>query len=260
MTLDLQTDIAERLKRGPDTRSLAPLLLACRAGQCDKCGDACPIKAARWAIDNAGAITRALAPKAGVPIWRVMVTRDQWVRARDDLAQVSLGAIEKAIRRSLDALRQPSTVAIGIMDAWYGGKQWEAGASLLISGPSKSELFATFPSSSLQVDEVPKLRPAVVNLCRSAHTPKRMPAADADGELPGSKRRGEYYGWLAGLTPTSRIFRYGCDRYFNPLKKTARKVRFTVKRGRPKPVWLAPYQYGSHRDNCGCRICTARRN
>jgi hypothetical protein len=192
-------------------------------------------------------------------VWKVTITRDRWARARDDLAQVSLGAIEKAIRRSLDALRQPSTIAVGIINAWYGWRRWEVGANLLIGGPSKSELFDNFPSATLQIDEVTDLEPAVVDLFRSRRTPKRMPPFDADGELPGTKRRGEYYAWLARLTPGSRMFRYGCDRYFNPLKKTARPVRPNVKRGHLSPIWLAPYQYGSHGMMCNCWICERQR-
>ena len=34
----------------------------------------------------------------------------------DSQGQVSVGAVEKAIRRSLDALKQPSTIAVGIID------------------------------------------------------------------------------------------------------------------------------------------------
>jgi hypothetical protein len=189
----------------------------------------------------------------------VRITRDRWKRARDDLTPVSLGAIEKAVRRSLDALGQPSTIVVGIIDAWYGWRRWEVGANLLIAGPSKSGLFDTFPSSTLEIDEVTDLESAVVDLLRSGHTPKRMPPFDADSELPGTKRRGEYYAWLAGLTPASRIFRYGCDRYFKPLKKTARPVRPNVKRGHPNPIWLAPYQYGSHGMMCKCWICERQR-
>ena len=192
-------------------------------------------------------------------MWSVQIPRDRWARARDDLAQVSVGAIEKAIRRSLDALRQPSTIAVGIIDTWYGWQRWEVGANLFIAGPIKSELFDTFPSSTLQIADVTDLEPAVVALLRSGHTPKRMPPFDADGELPGTKRRGEYYAWLAGLTPGSRIFRYGCDRYFNPLRKTARPVRPNVKRGHPRPIWLEAYQYGSHGMMCKCWICERQR-
>lgn len=259
MTLDLQRDIAARLTHRRDTRSIGPVLLACRTGGCDKCGDVCPIKAGRWVASNTPAIERALVTGQGVPVWKVMITRDRWVRAPDDLAHVSVGAIEKAIRRSLDALRQPSTIAVGIIDAWLGWRRWEVGAILLIAGPSKSELFDTFPLSAMQIDEVTDLGPAVADLFRSGHTPKRMPPFDADGELPGTKRRGEYYSWLAGLTPGSRIFRYGCDRYFNPLQKQSH-WKPTIKKGHPRPRWLEPYQYGTHGMMCDCWICQRQRH
>ena len=256
---DLHRDIAARLARRRDTRSVAPLLVSCRDGSCNECGDVCPIKADRWLSNKADTMERALANHGPIPTWKVIITRDRWACARDELAHVSLGAIQKAVRRSLDALRQPSTTAIGIIDAWYGWRQWEVGANLLIAGTSKSELFDTFPSAALRMDEVTEIGPVLKGLLRSARTAKRTSAYDTDGELPGTKRRGEYYAWLARLTPGSRIFRYGCDRYFNPLQKQSHWKPKT-KKGHPWPRWLVPYQYGSHPYGCECRICTAGRH
>jgi hypothetical protein len=259
MTRDLRQDIVDRLAHQPDTRSIAALLLACREGHCGKCGDVCPIKADRWTACNAPSIERALANKEATSVWKATITHNRWVRTRDDLAQVSLGAIEKAIRRSLDALRQPQTTAVGIIDAWYSWRQWEVGAKLLIAGPSKSELFDAFPSATLQLDKVTDLGPVLADLLQSGRTAKRAPPFDADGEVPGTKRRGEYYAWLTRLTPGSRIIRYGCDRYFNLLKKARRPGHPNVKKGHPSPTWLAPHQYGSHSMSCDCWVCQRRR-
>jgi hypothetical protein len=107
----------------------------------------------------------------------------------------------------------------------------------------------------LKIDEVTDLERAVLEMFRSGHTPKRMPPFDADSELPGTKRRGEYYAWLTGLAPGSRVFRYGCDRYFNPLKKMPRTIRPKVKRPRKYPWHLTPYMFGNHPDRCQCIAC-----
>lgn len=260
MVRDLQKDIAVRLTRQSGTRSVAQILAGCSTGQCAECGDLCPIKANRWAAEIAPLIGRALAIRGQAPVWKVVITRDRWARARSELTQVSLGAIEKAVRRSLNSLQQPATVAVGIIDAWYGRRQWEIGVVLLVAGPDKFELRDAFPSATLQINEILDIRTAVRNFFESARTAKRTPSVMADDDVPKEKSRGEYYAWLASLAPGSRFFRYGYDRYFNSLKKTGRPIRLQPKKRHPNPIWLAPYQYGSHSMSCDCRICQRQRH
>ena len=57
------------------------------------------------------------------------------------------------------------------------------------------------------------------------------------------KVKNSCFGRIAGLAPGSRIFRYGCDRYFNRLKKTARPIHSKVKKGHPSPFWLGRWQF-----------------
>src|SRR5690349_9754098 len=51
----------------------------------------------------------------------------------------------------------------------------------------------------------------------------RHPSIDPSKNRPKKATRIEYYAWLLGLTVGARVIRYGCDRYWNDLKKPARQ-------------------------------------
>jgi hypothetical protein len=143
-----------------------------------------------------------------------------------------------------------------MLDAWYGWQQWELGAQFLIAGPSKSELFEAFSFGvTLQIEEVSDVGNAAKALLIAGHRAKFLPPYDALEPEPKSRRRGEYYAWLVGLPVGSRLFRYGCDRYFHPLKKSKRPVVAAPKKGHPYPRWLEKFMFGNHHLNCQCIAC-----
>jgi hypothetical protein len=254
-----QTDIALRLRRRSDGRGVGQLVASCSPGRCDctECGDVCPLKAARWRRQNMPAIERLFSTRSCSAIWELRLTNERWTRDRgEELSGASLPAIEKYLRRALDSLEQPAAIAVGMMDAWYGYQQWELGAQLIIAGPSKSELFVTFSHlGTLDIEKVRDVGSATKALLIAGHQAKRPPPFDASDPEPGSRRRGEYYAWQVGLPAGSRLFRYGCDRYFNPLKKSKRPVAAEPKKGHPYPRWLENFMFGNHRDSCRCMAC-----
>jgi hypothetical protein len=223
MTGRLQKDVILRLSRREGCKPIATILQACRKPSCTGCGDVCPVKAALWKATNLSVVKKLFRAKKNVSILHARITRDCWELRRGHLHEASLGAVEKFLRRSLDTLRQPATVAVGFVDAWYNHDHWEIGAELLIAGPSRSDLFNRFRGASCQIDRVPDSATAALDLLGSARRAKLMYLL-ADATVPGSKRRGEYYAWLANLPFGSRVFRYGCDRYFNKLKKKNRPI------------------------------------
>jgi hypothetical protein len=70
-----------------------------------------------------------------------------------------------------------------------------------------------------------------------------------DNNEPSSSRpaktyRAEYYVWTLKLSRGERMFRYGCDRHFNPLIKKPRQVHVKLPKTRPYPKWLEPHMFG----------------
>jgi hypothetical protein len=250
----LRTDIALRLGRRSGGRRVAQLVSFCSSGDCTDCGDVCPVKAARWRRQTEPAIKKLFSTGSSDGIWEVRLTNERWSRGRGELSGASLLAIEKYLWRALNNLRQPASITVGMIDAWYGWQQWELGAQFLITGPSKSELFDTFPlGARLQIEKVGDARKAAKALMTASYRAKSLPPYDA--LEPEPKPRGEYYAWLAGCPVGSRLFRYGCDRYFNALMKSKRPVVAALKKGHPYPWWLEKFMFGNHPLACQCIAC-----
>jgi hypothetical protein len=256
MTSRQRADIALHLGRRSDGGRVARLVSICASGGCTECGDVCPLKAARWRRQNVPAIKTLFSTGSSNTIWKVRLTHGRWSRKRGELSRASPLAIEKYLRRVLDNLGQTATVAVGVIDAWYGWRQWELGAEFLVAGPSKSQLFDAFSFGvTLLIEEVEDVGKAAKALLVAAHRAKLLPPYDALEPEPKSRRRGEYYAWLASCPARSRLFRYGCDRYFHPLKKSKRQIVTAPKKGHPYPRWLEKFMFGNHHLNCQCIAC-----
>jgi hypothetical protein len=260
----LRNDIADRLARRQDTRDVARRLWACETGGCDECGDVCPIRAGHWFRKTSPALNRLFLGSSGGSNREFLLGRTTWGRQEGHLGDAGLEAVFKTLRRALDSLREPSLVAVGIIDAWWGPGEWSVGARVFVAVPPKIDLYRAFDHTKgiagpLEVLPVSDVGVALKRLFGDAQVAK-CSAWNFDDAVPKRSRRGEYYAWLAGLKPTARIFRYGCDRYFNRLKKQPRKIVLKPKKRHPSPWWLAPYQYDTHPINCECNICRNRQN
>jgi hypothetical protein len=265
-------DIVDLLEDDDRSIDLANRIDHCKRGSCNNCGDLCPVKARSWFREHAEKISNLLTSSAGrQPVLRLRCTKEVWARPRGELAvgqglaedvdwhssgrnvPASLVGIDKALRRALDKMNHPRLVAVGMLDAWYGHDQWEIGASLVIVGAERSALYDALPAG-YTIEEVPDVRKAIQNLFLQSRRPKHLPPLDAITKL-SRRRRLEYLIWLAGLKANERLFRYGCDRYFNPLTKAAKPVRVKVRKPRPYPHHLTPYMFNNHPWGCLCRAC-----
>lgn len=261
---DLQRDIASRLERKLSFRSVAKTIIKCQRGACTRCGDACPIRAARWLQDKLPSMLRLLRRSNGASIREFYLSRTTWSREAGDLAEASVDAAFKTVRRALDSLREPLTFAVGVFDASWGPERWNVGARVLVTTPPGVDLCRAFDHTKdidgpLELLAVPHVDRALKQLFRDGQQAKST-TWSADGNVPRPSLRGEYYSWLAGLAAGDRLFRYGCDRYFNRLKKTALPIHHKAKKGHPNPFWLESCWYGNHETGCECRICRGRRN
>jgi hypothetical protein len=194
----------------------------------------------------------------GASIRKFYLSRTTWGRRPGHLASTNTEAVFKTLRRALDSLREPSLVAVGIVDAWWASEQWTVGARVLVAVPHGLDLYPAFDHTKeiegpLDIVVVPDLDGGLKQLFRDGQQAKCT--AWSEDDLPKPSLRGEYYAWLAGLAPGSRIFRYGCDRYFNRLNKKAVPIHSKVKKGHPYPRWLEKHMFGNHSLGCDCTAC-----
>jgi hypothetical protein len=260
VTAFLHQDIADELARFEKFQKIAERVKKCRQATCDRCGDICPIRAARTFESFSDRLNRLFDQDAGFEVREFVIRRSTWCRPKGELSDTSLGSIFKTLRRALDSLERPSLIAVGAVDACWNVDQWQVGAKVIAASPTDVDLYRAFDHTRdiegpFRITKVSDPREAVSRLFIEAQLPKCATTAGC-GELPKRSVRGDYYAWLAGLAPGSRIFRYGCDRYFNLLTKEARPVRHKIKKGHPDPTpWLRPWQYHRHDDGCRCWMC-----
>jgi hypothetical protein len=251
----VQRDVVERLARRPGSKHVSKHIAVCDMGLCEACGDACAKRTNKWLDANYPKVNELYARQRLVTTCDVRITRERWQRKPEQLFGVGLSGLKKAVRRALDSINQPTTIAVGYVDAWYGWRQWEVGFRLIIAGPTISEIYGSAPLGDMTVEEVSDVDAALASLMTTSHVAKRLPPLDRAEGKPGTKRRGEYYAWLSSIQRGSRFIRYGCDRHFNPLKKSKRLIHLEQKKGHPYPKWLEPHMFGNHPWNCQCIPC-----
>lgn len=257
-------EIEARLTRRPETAVLAGHLQRCRTGTCGECGDVCPVRAARFYRENQVAIRRLFRGSALKSIRRLHFSLASWSQEEGQLAEANMGAIFKTLRRALNRLREPSIRAVGMADASWDGASWRLVVNAIASVPSGIDIFRAFDHTknivALDVQPVPAIGGEILSIFREAYSAECLSESATGRTNPQpNKFRREYYCWLSGLSPGGRIFRYGCGRSFNVLEKTLH-WRPVIKKDRPWPRWLVPYQYGSHPYGCDCRICVGGRH
>jgi hypothetical protein len=261
------------LKEDAHLAKLATSIEGCRDGLCHRCGDLCPVKAQKWAERNVTKIVDLLTSLRPEPVLKLRYTRRIWARNDGELVLRGLSRDEKfrrwetndpmltdeagvmkALRRAFDKINDPNVFAVGMRDAWYGLKSWEIGVSLIVAGVTESKLREIFPSGYLVIDPISEPRESLRKLLAESRRAKLLPPLTLVARIP-KRRQLEYFAWLAGMKPNQRVFRYGCDRYFNRLEKTKRVSQIRPKKPHPFPFWLQHHWFGYHHRGCLCRAC-----
>jgi hypothetical protein len=255
---DLQRDIADRLGHKQSFRGIAKKIANCERGACTRCGDACPIRAARWFQDHTTSLQRLFRKKA--QIRQFHFGRNTWSSEPGHLADTDVKTIFKATRRALDTLQEPSIIAVGMADAYWSLTEWRVGAAVIVAAPASVDIYRAFDHTKdiagpLEIVSVTDVSAALEKLFTGSQRAKRGGPSEDERVRPKNKLRAEYYSWLASMEPGERVFRYGCDRYFNQLKKTRRLLHLRPKKGHPYPFWLRDQMFGNHAWNCQCKPC-----
>ena len=263
----LQNDMLRRLERARFKPSRLADLKRCTGSQCrgQTCAEVCQFGARRRRLKEIPAAHRLLRKSAG-PLYEVRVGRGAWTQPPGKLNTVSIAAARKLNRWALDRLNMATLVAVGTFKVsvapQHEGRGWKCEIHQIIAGANKNELEKAFSTSRyasgnfLRVTEVTNLGQAISDALKRDVDGWRHPyRTEITPERPKKRHRTEYYEWLSTLKPGDRIVRYGCDRYFNRLKKKPREVRQKIRKGHPTPIWLQRYMFGSHPPSCTCDRC-----
>lgn len=253
-----QREMVRRLEDAGAAR-LAKGLRKCSRTQCGQkiCSSACRYGERRtWQKSRKKILS--LLKRAPQPLLEVRITRGRWAKQFGRLNTLNLQAAKQLVRRALDKIRDPDIVAVGNIKAFafpHHGGAWVCQVHLIVAGLDRDAL-----ETALRAQPYGGAFPQVVwassmiNLGRSLQDvfqsqpclwehPRFM---EASPSRANKTQRAEYYGWLASLGPNDRQIRYGCDRYYNKLKKQARRLPARKKRRR-NPYWLQTWMFGPTR-------------
>jgi hypothetical protein len=214
-----------------------------------KCAEGCPFGIRRRRLKEIIATHRLLTTVGG-PVNEVWVARGSWARPVGKLREVSIGASTKSIRRALDKVSKPGIVAVGMLklsrrigplDVWW----WQPVVHLVVAGAEKADLeqaLQTRPRRGENLCQVNKVKNVGQLISKVLRRDVRASKQPWFYQLSTTKaQRREFYEW--SLHRGERMIRYGCDRYFNALKKQPRRPKIPKKR--PYPKWLESDMFGS---------------
>lgn len=271
---DEQQDFLALLRGMAFRRPTLGALAKCDATRCGELGDCteiCAFGRERRRLVHSQSIARLLANETD--LFEVRVSRARWSCGLNDLDPITIGAVINLNRRALDKI-QESVVAVGTIKVFASPARdeekkevwrWELHEIVACSSQTLLEQVLLPSRGNLGIDSYVCIRPihdlteAIERALSSDLVEWRHPRDSDDLARPPKKWRGEYYRWLLRLNANDRLIRYGCDRYFNRLKKPPRAGP-KPKKPRPYPVQLTPYMYNSHPYNCRCSVCRGWRN
>jgi hypothetical protein len=204
--------------------------------------------------------------KLGGTIYEVRVSRAVWSRQVGHLRALNIASAKKLIRRALDELFNPDTIAVGTFKLFIAPEdeadKWKGEVHLIVAGPNASELNRVFKKNHSQwgdfvvITEVTDFKSTVRRVIRRKLTAWTAPTGSEPGRVDQTDADlAEYYDWQQELKTDERTIRYGCDRNLNKLVKSARTVPNKFGKKRRRPIWLAPHQFGSHPMTCKCLRC-----
>jgi hypothetical protein len=263
-----QQDMLRRLERTQFGAGRLAGLAGCDKNHCGrkKCSEVCQFGTRRRRLTEIPAAHRLFRKSAG-PLYEVRIGRGGWVQPAGKLDRVSIAAAKKLNRWALDRLYYPGLIAVGTFKVSvapkHEGSGWKCEIHQIVSGAKRKDLEKVFSSSRhasgnfLRVKEVTNLGQAISDVLKRDVQGWQHPyQTEITPDRPKKGHRAEYYEWLLGLSADERMVRYGCDRYFNKLKKKPRVFPIKVGKGHSKPIWLGPYMFGSHPSNCTCVRCS----
>jgi hypothetical protein len=253
----LQRELLSFVKRTGALDRLHSQLLACGRHHCGagKCIEACWFGARQRRLTEVPRVCR-LFRQSRRPMFEVLLSRAAWSRPIGQLRSANIYWGKQFLRRALDNLYQPDTIAVGMFKAFAVGDgeetNWRCAMHYLVAGPDKRQLRDIIPHEKYH-HEFASISPRIIAVDNLGQAVSRVLRRDlqvllnpwhpnVESPIPGKIERTEFNDWLLGLTGGARLFRYGCNASFNKLIKQGRKKRTPKKR--PYPHWLEPFMFG----------------
>jgi hypothetical protein len=265
-TQQRQTDLIERLEQAHIDSGYTAGFEDCsplNRGKV-KCSEGCAFGMRRRRLEMILPVHR-LFTAVGEPYYEVWLSRTAWARPIKRLGDVSIPAAKKLIRRALDKIFS-EVVAVGSFKLSRhltpsGEWRWQPAVHLVVAGAEKEDLAKALSlvehrrdrCDLYQVNKVKNLSELIGDILQCDLEGPRPPWLYSP--KPTQKQKVRHYFWELRLPRNNRVIRYGCDRYFNRLKKRPRVARPKPAKRRPYPYWLAPCMFGSHPQNCKCVRC-----
>jgi hypothetical protein len=265
----LQHELLKFLKRTGVHDDLCAQVFTCGLHYCgaDRCIEACWFGTRQrrlWEISRACRLFCHL----GEPVFEVRISRAAWAQPMGLLRFAKLTWAKIFLRRALDNLYQPDIVAVGMLKPYIAGdgqrRYWRCEIHCLVAGADKDDLQKAIPKEKdhTEFDIIDSRIMPVANLGQAVSRVLKRDLqvwqhpwhANLSGATPSKAERMEFNDWLLGLPLNARLFRYGCNASFQKLPKQPRQIR--VRKKRPNPYWLEPWQYGNHPQYCKCGACT----
>jgi hypothetical protein len=189
------------------------------------------------------------------PLYELRIGRRRWQRRSGALTAVSIKAAEQLNRRALDSLYTAGIVAVGSFKVAVLDDEWVPEIYQIVAGATRSDLERVFTPTrwtkngavTVWVKEVEHLGRSIREVLSHELKIWHHPCAAPSERRPKQAERTEYYEWLLALPVGARAIRFGCDRYYNYLKKPARDRVIKAKKRRPYPVWLSHHMFGQGR-------------
>lgn len=257
------------MKRNAFNRRRLDALSRCSASSCggpDDCMDVCAFGKERRKLNQSQSIAQLAANDTD--LLEVRVSRASWSCRLNDLDPVTIGAATNLNRRALDKI-QESVVAVGSIKVFAcparleeteGVWRWEVHEILACSSqrlveqalqPSRGD---AGPDSYVCIRPIDDLTEAIKRMLSHDLVEWKHPRDSTDPVRASTRWRKEYYRWAIRLGVNDRLVRYGCDRYFNRLKKPPR-VHQPPPKKRPYPKHLQRHMFGNHSMYCQCLAC-----
>ena len=184
--------------------------------------------------------------KAERPVVALRAAHPSWNVPYGKLAHFSIPAAQKMTRRGFDSLFYSDLVAVGIFRIFAGQDGYLIELHQLVAGASGAKLEGAFNDArAQQVENVGRAIHSLLHDRVQTSGPSIAWKTLQPGEklVSSSEHWPEYIGWLRTHF-RSLVFRYGCDRYLNKLKKAPRRKQPKVRKRHPYPDWLEPFWFG----------------
>jgi hypothetical protein len=218
---------------------------ACRLDYCGRvnCLEACPFGALRRRLRQVPSALRLL-QDANPPFHEVSVSRALWSRPFGKLVEVSVAAARQLNCRALDSLyiregalyHRESVLAVGSFKVAASPpnetERWICEIHQVVASAQKEELERALSTRRyrgetrtkvfypfedyVRVQEIKDLASMVSKVLRSDLSGWQHAISP---ERPTKAQRKEFYRWLLGLRPDTRLICYGCDKNFKKLER-----------------------------------------